>query len=493
MSVLVRRPSGLLGAGGVMLGAGAAGALVNLVAALLVARVLGPSGAGAYFLVVAAVIIVAGTAELGVDTGLVRFVSAARAVGRPEDVAPLVRSALPPVLATAAVVVAVGGGLAALGVGPVAPWAVVVAAVAAAQLSLVAVLLAVTRGFADSLTYPALQSLLLPVGRLVGVLVVAATGGGAAWMVLSWAAPLPFVLALATLVVVRHLRRARREAAGRTPQPDVGSRLWRFSAVRGVAAAVEVLLEWVDVLLVGALAGPAAAGVYAVVTRCVRASEVVQQAARVVVGPAVSGAFARGDRAGVARLQELVTTAMIWTAWPFFVLLAVFGDVVLGWFGPGFVHAAPALAVLAGALAVQTAAGAVQSVLLMAGRSRWQLYDKSGSLVLMVALDLALVPVLGVLGAAIAWAVTIVADTAVVVLQVRRGLEVRAGSARPLLAAGLVLSVVAVPAVLARWWVGPSPVTLLGTVVVLGAAHVVVAWRLRERLGLPDLLAARPD
>ncbi len=488
---MTRTRAGLAASGSINLAAGVVGAVVNLVVALVVGQVLGPAGAGVYFLVVGAATIAANVGELGADTGLVRFVSAARAVDRPQDVSVLVRAALPPVVAAGLLVAVAGAGLSF--VVDVPWWALAIVSVAAGMLAVTAVLLALTRGFADAITYPVLQSVVVPWGRAAGVLVVAAAGGGSAAMLVAWAVPVPVVLAVAALATARHLAAARRQAEGRPAEPGQSRALWRFSAVRGVAAAVEIMLEWVDVLLVGALAGPAAAGVYAVVTRCVRASEVVQQAARVVVGPAVSGAFARRDLPTVARLQELVTAAMIWMSWPFFLVLAVFGDVVLSWFGPGFADGHAALVVLCAALALQTAAGAVQTVLLMAGRSTWQLYDKLGALVLMVVLDVALVPSWGVTGAAVAWAFTIVLDTAVVTWQVRRWIGVRASLARPGVAALSTLVVVGLPALLAREVLGASGPVLAAALALLGLAHLASGWLLRRRLGLPDLLAARAD
>ncbi|MFI5426974.1 hypothetical protein [Aeromicrobium sp. UC242_57] len=56
------------------------------------------------------------------------------------------------------------------------------------------------------------------------------------------------------------------------------------------------MLEWVDVLLVGLLTSPREAGIYAVVTRCARASEVIHQAVRIAVGPQIAAAMATRAR-----------------------------------------------------------------------------------------------------------------------------------------------------------------------------------------------------
>lgn len=486
---------GLGRAAAVNLVAGVVGALVNLAIAALVGRHLGVAGAGSYFLVVAAFLIASNTVELGADTGLVRFVSGARAVGRPEDVPVLLRSAVRPVGVAVAVLVLATSGLVLL-VDPVRgvpTWLLVVAATAAGALAMTAVLLGLTRGFDDALTYPLVQNILLPLGRLAAIGVAVLAGWGVAGVLGAWLAPVPFALVVAAAVALRLVRRGAqdRPAVDPSTRRDLGTRFWGFSAARGVAACVEILLEWIDVILVGALASPAEAGVYAVVTRCVRASEVVQQAGRIVVGPRISGALARGDVREAGELYGVVTAAMIWVAWPFFVLIAVFGDQVLRVFGAGFDEGATPLAVLAGAMALATAAGTVQTILLMGGRSTWQLADKSGALVLNVVLDIALIPLWGITGAAIAWSVTIVVDTAIVLWQVQRLMRVRPSGrhVRRTIAQALVL--VAAPALLSRGLLGSSVTTFITTTVVLVVVYLGVGWVTRDALGLTKLFTAR--
>lgn len=251
------------------------------------------------------------------------------------------------------------------------------------------------------------------------------------------------------------------------------------------------MLEWVDVILVGLLASPAAAGVYAVVTRCVRASEIVQQAARIAIGPQISAAFARGAHDEVRHIYGLVSAAMIWLAWPFFLLLAIFGDAVLSIFGPGFTSGHRSLMILTAAMALATAAGTVQSILLMGGRSTWQLADKSFALALNIALDLLFIPWWGIEGAALAWAITIVVDTLLVVWQVQRLMGIRP-SYRPLVRA-LTLAIVVAGGGggLARLAFGSSLTTLGLATIVLGAAYLALSWRWRERLGLAALVLLR--
>lgn len=488
---------GIAWSGAVNLAGGACGSVIGLVLAALVGRSLGASGAGSYFLIVAVFMIVSNVAELGADTGLVRFVSAAKATDRLHEVPPLVRSATRAVLMGGAVVVVLAAIWAwaepARLAGMPRPF-VVVAALLAAGSSMTAVMLSVSRGFGDVLTYPLLQSIALPLMRLVGVAAVVLAGGGTLAVLTAWLAPVPVVLAVATAVALTTLGRhtgALRARTNRVANHRMAREFWSFSATRGVSSAVEILLEWFDVLIVGVLTSAEEAGIYAVVTRCARAGEVVQQAARIAVGPQISSALARRAVVEAREIYGLVTAAMVWLAWPFFFVLAVFGDAVLSIFGSDFVDGAGSLAILSLAMAVATAAGTVQTILLMGGRSAWQLGDKSAALVLNVALNLLLVPWWGIEGAAVSWAVTIVADTLLVVYQVQHLMGVRPIGRQPWVAAALALCVVGVPLVIARLVLGSSIVTMLSVVAGVAVVYLAISWRLRHRLGLTRLIAHR--
>jgi O-antigen/teichoic acid export membrane protein len=489
---------GIAWAGAVNLVGGATGSVIGLLLAAIVGRGLGTDGAGTYFLVVAVFMIVSNVAELGADTGLVRFASAARARGRVHDVPRLLVIATGPVLLGGVVVVVLAAAWARErpdDLAGLSPGLVVTAGVLAVLSSLVAVMLAVSRGLGDVLAYPVLQNILLPLLRVVGVLVVVTAGGGVAAVLLAWMAPVPLVLAIAVVVAValtrRHAGTLRPAPLPSSQRSGMSREFWSFSATRGLSSAVEIMLEWFDVILVGALTSPEAAGVYAVVTRCARAGEVVQQAARIAVGPQISAALARGAIAEAREVYGLVTAAMIWLAWPFFIVLAVFGDTVLTAFGPGFDDGAVSLAVLSLAMGLATAAGTVQTILLMGGRSSWQLADKSAALVLNIVLNVALVPLWGIEGAAVSWAVTIVADTALVVYQVQRLMDVRPAGRYLWVAAGLACAVVGGITTLARLLLGSSVPVLVVTVVVAAAAYLAASWPLRHRLGLVELLAHR--
>lgn len=432
---------GIAAAAAVSLAGGMAGAVANLLLAVVVGRTLGTTGAGLFFQMVAVVAIASNVLELGADTGLVRFVSAASALGRRDRVRALLAIAVRPVLAAAALAM----GMAWV----VAPWTHLfpddddrlyfcVVMFAAGSGALLAVVLGAVRALGSAVPSTLVQNVGLPLSRL-GLVTGCVALGFTGWRpaITAWLLPLPVALGVAAAIAhrlaPRGVARPNDAAAVRRERRE----FWAFSAPRAVGAAAEIGLEWADVLIVGLLATPAEAGIYAVVTRAARTAELVQQASRVAVGPALGASMATGRHDQVRRIHADVSVAMAVVSWSFLTVGAYFAPTVLGVFGAEFSAGATALRVLCVGLALSYAAGSVQSVLLMGGLSTAQLGNKVGCLVLNVALNLILVPHLGITGAALTWAICLAVDAALAWSQLARHLDLRL-SLRPGLTTGVM-------------------------------------------------------
>jgi O-antigen/teichoic acid export membrane protein len=119
--------------------------------------------------------------------------------------------------------------------------------------------------------------------------------------------------------------------------------------------------------------------------------------------------------------------------------------------------------------------------------------DKSAALAVNVALNLALVPLWGIEGAAVAWAVTIVADTALVVYQVQHLMGIQPIGRQVWSAAIFAIGAAAGPMLVARTLWGSSTTVMATTVACTAALYLAASWPLRHRLGLTALIAHRSN
>lgn len=197
--------------------------------------------------------------------------------------------------------------------------------------------------------------------------------------------------------------------------PSVAAARWRswrlYKGWLGVASVMLVtpvyyfLLFETDIVVLGLLAGPYDVGLYQVARRLAELTVFCAGAASSVGLPRLARAHAerRADRiqatVDVMNLISVGSTGMIVLA-----LIAV-GPFALQLFGPEFVAGYPILLVLAVGRLLAVLVGPVSDVLLMTGHHRRLGRINLAFAVVNLALNLALIPLIGALGAAIATSV----------------------------------------------------------------------------------------
>ncbi|GGL56974.1 lipopolysaccharide biosynthesis protein [Planomonospora parontospora] len=469
---------------------------------VVVARLLGPAQAGVFFVVVALFMILSEATELGADTALVRTAARLRALGRVGDLRRVLVFALVPVTAVS-VAVAAALHLA-------APWlarwladpsqyadAVLMLHIAAPFLAVSAVrsvALAGTRGLGSVTTFTVINNIFMPGARPLLALAFVALGYGAGAVMFAWSLPVGLALVVALAALWRLVRRAEAAPGPLTPyepdEPSAVREFWVFSGPRGVAAVIEILIVWLGVLLVGAMVSSHDAGVYATASRFITTGTLVVAAARIAVAPQIAAMLARRELREAEHLHAVTTGWIVAGSWPLYLALAVYGPFVLTLFGEDFHDGALPLALLALAMLLVMAAGNVQTVLLMGGKSSWSLFNKVVALVATVVLTLVLVPPLGIVGASVAWGLTMLLDTVLAAAQVRfriglgLGLRTVAGTAAwAVVWFGLV-------GIAMRWTLGATAPSFAAYLLVAGAGYGYVLWRRRARLHADVLLGA---
>ena len=481
--------SGSLASLCVMYGAG-----IAFVTTMVVSNGIGAEGSGEFFRLMALFAIAISLVTFGADTGLVRTMSAQRALGRYGVLPQLIQYGLIPSLVTSVLLVA--GVYIYTEVVPMAPEyqsAMRVSSAFVLVAALMTVFFGALRGLHRVVTFTVLQNVLLPTLRFAAVGLVVLFSGQLMELVYAWTIP----VAITAVVALWLLERAfpNEEHVEVLPSEDSPTEtfrsFWGFSSARGVATVVETILEWIDVLVVTAFLGAAAGGIYGAVNRCVRVGTMIEHTGRVVTGPSISAALATRQ---LDRAREIfLSTTRVLTAlsWPFYLSLAFFGPVLLHFFGKGFEAGAGILWVICPAAMLSMSAGGVQSVLLMSGKSRWQLLNKLSSLVVAVTLNFTLVPVWGLYGAVTAWASALLIDTFLASYQVFRLVGIRASvrEMAPSLFLGAAVPTACALASLAV--LGQSVLGVIVYVVLLVPVYGAVLFRFRKALGIERFLSAR--
>ena len=350
--------------------------------------------------------------------------------------------------------------------------------------------LAATRGLGGILPYVSVGNIALPTVRPLTVWLVAIAGGSLVAVTVAWAAPV--VIALVAALVVLRVQVRRHESvldvrgAWRV-DPVLRTSILTYALPRALSAGLEQSIIWLGIIIVGFLAGSASAGIYGGASRFIAAGLIVDTALRMVVSTRFSALlFAKK----ITEVEDLYRTAAIWLvlfSTPVYLVLAMFAPVVLRWLGPGFEEGSGALVILSIGAVLTFTAGNIHSVLLMSGRSGWALFNKVVVLVVNVVGNLILVPLIGINGAAISWALSMLADALLAAVEVRRFLGIRIWA--PTIAYALVVPIVAfgTPAVALRLTLGDTMPALILTVVIGAVCFTVWCALDRKRLRLDDL------
>lgn len=190
------------------------------------------------------------------------------------------------------------------------------------------------------------------------------------------------------------------------PTATEGSTWFRIATPLFLIAAVQLLIVRLDIILLGALTGHEQAGHYAAASRIADLVVFALASANVVVAPLIAGLHARNDIPGMQAMFVTLAKGVSLATIPLAALITLGGQAILGFFGNGYEAAYLPLLILACGQIVNALSGPVDFVMAMTGQQMKMLQILAAAAGLNLALNLLLIPMLGLAGAAIATACT---------------------------------------------------------------------------------------
>ena len=262
----------------------------------------------------------------------------------------------------------------------------------------------------------------------------------------------------------------------RTERPRYNMReLFSFSAVSWMASLAATGLIWADTLILGIYRPSSDVGVYQVATRLVLLATLAMSPINSAFAPRIADLYRRQDFESLRRCYTAATGWIFRISLPAFVVLVVFPHEMLHLFGRGFEVGAAVTVVLAVGKLTDAATGPCGLMLNMSGRVALNMADNVAVLVSNVMLNIYLIPRHGIVGAAVAWTVSLVLVNLLRVRQVRKAMGMfpfdrgaAKGAAAAVLAAvaGIVVSA-AVDGIPVPAGIGAIVVVYLGVLLVL--------------------------
>ncbi len=167
-----------------------------------------------------------------------------------------------------------------------------------------------------------------------------------------------------------------------------------------------VIIEQTDIVIVGAILGNRAAGLYGAATKTASLVGLILVSVNAIGAPMFSVLFAQNRHED---LQQLVSAIAAWAFWPsclLSIVLATCAPLVLTAFGPAFTAGAWQLRVLLVGQVVNAAAGSVGWLILLSGRQNVAARVYGWVALMHLVLLAVLTPVFGTVGAAAATTLT---------------------------------------------------------------------------------------
>ena len=490
---------GFIGNAGVTLAGAAAGALLSMANEVMAARFLGVAGYGLYALAVMVARIGETMAVFGVPLAVNHFLPVhlvrgerARALGTVIGCIPLPLS----LAAGFALALWFGGDWVAAHIlgQPEAGRFLAVLGLVIPLMALADLLGNVARGFGWALPYVVIHNLtphLCMLAVMVTLLVSHGPQIGVAYgQLLGFSAG-----ALVGILFVVQLVRSRIGAVRPVLQPG---RLYTYAMPVVLNVVMSLAIVWTDLFMLGVFTDATTVGIYRGCLQVVLVFELIWNAFSAATAPLYTVLIADGRR---AELQDTVDNAdrlATLLALPLLLVIVVNGADILGLLGPGFTAGAAALLILACGHLVRVAFGAASVVLNIGGRQLLEAGNVALAAVVNLLLNLLLIQVLGLVGAALSTALSLVALSVLRRVQLRRALGLRTSGAtlwRAVLAMGPVS--LAVWAASLALGLGPGAglgafaLRLVAMGVLIGGSVWLFCLRPAERAALLGIVARR--
>jgi O-antigen/teichoic acid export membrane protein len=209
-----------------------------------------------------------------------------------------------------------------------------------------------------------------------------------------------------------------------TPKFEFDLKLWWGLAGPLVVITALQLLYQTDLLLVGMLRGPYDAGIYNAASRTATLPSYFLIALNGISAPLISRLHVAGDHRGMRTLVRTTTHGAFWPALIMAICMAIFARPLMLAFGRDFAASQPAFLILLIGQLVTAMAGSASFLLLLTGHQNQTMKVYAASVVISLALNFALIPAWGPVGAAIASVVTTVFWNIALVIIVKRRLNV---------------------------------------------------------------------
>ena len=202
--------------------------------------------------------------------------------------------------------------------------------------------------------------------------------------------------------------------------PDVSS----FTAAAFGMAALDFLVSQADKILLGFYLNPRLVGIYVLASTLSAFIPMILQSVNQIFAPVIADLHARGQNEVLRRLFQTLTKWVIGSTFPLALVITLFSPPLMRIFGADFVSGWPVLVIGAMGQLVNCVVGSVGYLLLMSGNQKRLMRVQFVMAAVSIVVNIVLIPVLGIVGAALAAATINVSSNLWNLSEVRKALRI---------------------------------------------------------------------
>jgi O-antigen/teichoic acid export membrane protein len=418
------------------------GSVLRYLFQIAIARTLGPDSFGVFSLGFTLFRWISIIAELGLLSGVVRYVALFRAGEDAERVKGTIILALRLVFLSStglALMLFLVAGPIARGLFHEPDLAGVLRwfALAIPFTTPATVMLFAIQGFKIMEYTIVVKEIVSPLGRLVLLLVLFLLGGQLHGAVATYA----LVALLATGLGYRYLTKTFPPLSKGALRPVYAPKeILTFSYPILLVQVLTFANLWMDSTFLGYFRTSQEVGIYSAAQRTAFLSTLIMQSFNAIFSPVISGLWAEERYDELGHHYRSVAKWIFTVNLPICLAVLLFAEPLMGIFGSGFAQGATSLRILSVGWLLMSATGPANRTIVMSGRSKLNLANALFAFTLHVALNLLLVPRHGIVGAAWAAGLSISLGSGIACLEVKLLLRIdpwRLGFLKPVVA-GLV-------------------------------------------------------
>lgn len=256
-------------------------------------------------------------------------------------------------------------------------------------------------------TYPRIltQNVIRPGLQLAGIMAFVLLGYGTTGIAFAYAMAFVGVAAIGIVLLYRGTEFSISNLA-RPVSTERYRELLAFSVPLAASGAINVIAKHSDLILLGIFKSSTQVGRYEVAFRiAIFASLLFTPAIGYLFQPIMSRFHANGDHQRMDDLYTIATRWIVIATFPIFAFFFLFSDQTLGFFfGENYRAGQTALQILLMGFLISLLPGLTGNFLTAVGETKLLMYISAGTMFLNIVINVALIPVYGIVGAAIATA-----------------------------------------------------------------------------------------